>query len=444
MSTGKMKKRGAHAGLASGFIACATGVLFLTVFFSHPRDAEAAKTEIEFWHSLGYQAKGVVEGMVQEYSRAHPGVNVKAVFQGQYEEMELKVLAAAVGRRLPAVVQEQYEFMGKYIEEGILEHVDSLIGKEDREDILDVFWDLVSVDDPATGKALASRGGKVYGVPFCVSSTVLFYNEDVFKKTGLDPSKPPDTWDDLIRMGKKIVQSERGPRVYGYSFWRNGFYGWAPLLWDNGGDLITNSGDGKINIDTPEAVRTVTMLRDLVFTHGIMPRNWTDSETGQAFLQGTVAMGPFTCAGIKYGKDNLPWKLGVAPLPGAGGKRYTVLAGSALLNFARGQRERAAAQAFILWLVSKDNTIRLHEGIGYIPVRKSALESLELKAFHKDNPDFRVAITTLPDARPLPYHKEYFKINKVLTQMMDRVFISGGDPAGELGWAEDEIGKILK
>jgi sn-glycerol 3-phosphate transport system substrate-binding protein len=127
-----------------------------------------------------------------------------------------------------------------------------------------------------------------------------------------------------------------------------------------------------------------------------------------------------------------------------GGKRYTVLAGSALLNFARGQRERAAAQDFILWLVSRENTIRLHEGIGYIPVRKSALESLELKAFHRDNPDFRVAIAALPDARPLPYHKEYFKINKVLTQMMDRVFISGGDPAAELKWAEDEIGRILR
>jgi sn-glycerol 3-phosphate transport system substrate-binding protein len=175
-----------------------------------------------------------------------------------------------------------------------------------------------------------------------------------------------------------------------------------------------------------------------------MPKNWTDAETGQAFLRGTVAMGPFTCAGIRYGKENLPWELGVAPLPSVNGKRFTVLAGSALLNAARGRAERAAAQDFILWLVSKENTIRLHEGIGYIPVRKTALESLELRAFHRSNPDYRVAVDSLPDARPLPYHKEYFKINKVLTQMMDRVFISGGDPASELKWAEDEIRRILE
>jgi sn-glycerol 3-phosphate transport system substrate-binding protein len=167
-------------------------------------------------------------------------------------------------------------------------------------------------------------------------------------------------------------------------------------------------------------------------------------ETGQAFLRGTVAMGPFTCAGIRYGKENLPWELGVAPLPSVNGKRYTVLAGSALLNTSRGRGERNAAQDFILWLVNRENTIRLHEGIGYIPVRKSALESLELKAFHRSNPDYRVAIDSLPHARPLPYHKEYFKINKVLTQMMDRVFISGGDPASELAWAEEEIRRILR
>jgi sn-glycerol 3-phosphate transport system substrate-binding protein len=443
MSMGIARKRGSRSGRARGIIACAAGAILLAVCFSHPGIAAAGKIEIEFWHSLGYQAKGLVDAMVQEYNRTHPGVSVKAVFQGQYEEMEIKVLAAAAGRRLPAVIQEQFEFMGKYIEEGILIPVDDLVGKADREDIPDLFWDLVSVDDPRTGKELASRGGRIYGVPICVSTTVLFYNKDLFKESGLDPSKPPGTWVDLIAMGKRIVARGRGSGVYGYSFWRNGFYGWAPLLWGNGGDLFSKGDENGFRLSTNQAVRTVTMLRDLVFTHGIMPRNWTDAETGQAFLQGTVAMGPFTCAGLKYGKDNLPWELGVAPLPALSEKRYTVLAGSALLNFARSRSERAAAGDFMLWLVSRDNTIRLHEGIGYIPVRKSALESLELKAFHKENPDFRVAITTLPDARPLPYHKEYFKINKILTQMMDRVFISGGDPAAELKWAEDEIGKIV-
>jgi len=439
----KVKMGESHPGRKRGFIAAAAGTLLLAMFVLQPRKAEG-KFEIEFWHNLGYQAKGIVDVMVQEYNRTHPGVNVKAVFQGQYEEMELKILAAAVGRRLPAVVQEQFEFMGKYIEEGILEPCDTLVGKADREDILDVFWDLVSVDEPATGKQIASRGGRVYGVPFCVSTTVLFYNKDAFKKAGLDPSKPPGTWDEMIAMGKRIVASGRGSGIFGYSFWRNGFYGWAPLLWANGGDLIESGDRKEIRLVTEPAVRTVTMLRDLVFTHGVMPRNWTDAETGQAFLRGTVAMGPFTCAGIRYGKENLPWELGVAPLPSVNGKRYTVLAGSALLNCARGRNERAAAQDFILWLAGRDNTIRLHEGIGYIPVRKSAMESLELKAFHKSNPDYRVAIDSLPDAKRLSYHKEYFKINKVLTQMMDRVFISGGDPESELKWAEDEIRKILR
>ncbi len=67
-------------------------------------------------------------------------------------------IAAAVGRRLPAVVQEQFEFMGKYIEEGLLEPVDALVGKADKEDIHGVFWDLVSVDGSAADVA---GGGRV-------------------------------------------------------------------------------------------------------------------------------------------------------------------------------------------------------------------------------------------------------------------------------------------
>ncbi len=176
---GAKRKRGSRRRSAPGFIAAAAGCLFavclvIGMVFSQP-GAAAGKPEIEFWHSLGYHAKPIVEEMVQEYNRTHPGVSVKAVFQGQYEEMELKVLAAAAGRRLPAVVQEQFEFMGKYIEEGILEPVDALVGKADREDILGVFWDLVSVDDPAAGRRSASRGGSAsYAMVYSRSCNVTF------------------------------------------------------------------------------------------------------------------------------------------------------------------------------------------------------------------------------------------------------------------------------
>jgi hypothetical protein len=46
-----------------------------------------------------------------------------------------------------------------------------------------------------------------------------------------------------------------------------------------------------VDLTTPAMEKTVTMVRDLAFTHRIMPRNWTALESAQAFLTGRLAMG---------------------------------------------------------------------------------------------------------------------------------------------------------
>jgi sn-glycerol 3-phosphate transport system substrate-binding protein len=191
-------------------------------------------------------------------------------------------------------------------------------------------------------------------------------------------------------------------------------------------------------------VKTITMLRDLVYVHRIMPQNWTDWEGGQAFLTGNLAMGFFSSAGISYGEQNLPWEMGIAPMPAINGSRHTALGGSSLMNFATKSRKKRAAHEFIEWMVSKENTIRIHEAIGYIPVRKTALNSLSLKAFHRDKPNYKVTVEALSYARPLPQHSEYYKINAKLREMLESIFLQGADPLPELEKTEREINAMIQ
>jgi sn-glycerol 3-phosphate transport system substrate-binding protein len=372
--------------------------------------------------------------MVEEYNDTHPGVEVNAVFQGLYEELQVKMMTAAVTRQLPEVSQVNYEYLETYVENGLVEPIDRYLDEPIREDIPQLLWDLVS------------REGKIYGVPFCVSATMFYYNKDAFEKAGLDPEKPPSNWDELIEMGKKLTADKDGDGEidsYAMMFWTDGFYGLAPVLWAYGGEFF-NSRNTRIDLTSDEMVKTITMLRDLVYTHHIMPQNWTDWEGGQAFLTGNLAMGFFSSAGISYGEQNLPWELGIAPMPKINGLRKTALGGSGLLNFATKSRKKRAAHEFIEWMVSKENTIRIHEAIGYIPVRKSALGSLSLKAFHRDNPNYRVTVEALSYARPLPQHNEYYKINVKLREMLERIFLQGVEPLQELQNTEREINAMLQ
>jgi sn-glycerol 3-phosphate transport system substrate-binding protein len=407
---------------------------FLLAFIMISGPLFARSERISFWHGQGFHAKRIIEELVDEYNRTHNDVHVDAVFQGLYQDMEVKMLAAAVTRQLPEVALEQIEYIDLYVNEGLVSPIDAAIKEETRKDVWGVMWDAVT------------REGRTYGVPFCMSTTVLFYNRDVFEKSGLDPDKPPETWEQIIAFGRRLSVDENGdgsPDRFAISVWQNGLYGWAPILWANGGTLFSKDGT-RINLTSSEMKKTIGMLKDLVYKHEIMPKSWTDWESGQAFLAGDLAMGFFSSAGIAYSEQNLPWSLGVAPMPSINGRRFTVLSGSALVNFAKNKKKKKAANDFIFWLIDKPNVIRLHKEIGYIPVRKSAVNSLDLRSFHRTNPNFRIPVEQLEFARSLPHHNEYFKINKLLIEMLQRVILQDSNPDETLAATEKEINLLLE
>jgi sn-glycerol 3-phosphate transport system substrate-binding protein len=407
---------------------------FVLIFIMISGTLFARSEKISFWHGQGFHAKRIIEELVDEYNRTHSDVHVDAVFQGLYQDMEVKMLAAAVTHQLPEVALEQIEYIDLYVNEGLVSPIDAAIKEETRKDVYGVMWDAVT------------REGRTYGVPFCMSTTVLFYNRDAFEKSGLDPDKPPEKWEQIIAFGRRLSVDENGdgsPDRFAISVWQNGLYGWAPILWANGGMLFSEDGT-SINLTSSEMKKTIGMLKDLVYKHEIMPKSWTDWESGQAFLAGDLAMGFFSSAGIAYSEQNLPWSLGVAPMPSINGRRFTVLSGSALVNFAKNKKKKKAANDFIFWLIDKPNVIRLHKEIGYIPVRKSAVNSLDLRSFHRTNPNFRIPVEQLEFARSLPHHNEYFKINKLLIEMLQRVILQDSNPDETLAATEKEINLLLE
>ena len=406
--------------------------LAAALFFLAAPALFAKKPEIVFWHSLGFHVKELIEEMTDEYNREHPELQVNPIFQGLYDEMQVKMLASAVTRQLPDVAQVQVEFMQPYIVNNLIEPL--VVPQEDRDDIIGGAWELVT------------RNGNVYGVPFCVSTEVLFYNEDAFVKAGLNPNKPPESWDDVVKYGKKLTADTDGDGVidrYAMMFWTEGFYGLAPFLWAFDGKLLTDDGK-KVVLTSKEMASAVGLLRDLAFKYKIMPNKWTDWEAGQAFLTGKLAMGIFTSAAISYGEQNLPWKLRIAPIPTVNGKRYSIIGGSALVNFSKNKKTKKAINDFMLWMTNKENTTRLHEKIGYVPVRKSAIDSLELKAFWKGNPNYKVAVDALGYSKALPVHAEFYKINKTLKDMLQRLFLDEADQAAELEKTEQLINELIK
>ncbi|MEV4897220.1 extracellular solute-binding protein [Nonomuraea sp. NPDC055795] len=62
--------------------------------------------------------------------------------------------------------------------------------------------------------APSSSGGKVYGLPTEAYAAGLVYNRDLFTKAGLDPDKPPATWDE-VRAAAKQISDKTGVPGFG-------------------------------------------------------------------------------------------------------------------------------------------------------------------------------------------------------------------------------------
>jgi sn-glycerol 3-phosphate transport system substrate-binding protein len=57
---------------------------------------------------------------------------------------------------------------------------------------MDRFWPALRLN--------AMEQGHVYGVPFQNSTPLLYYSVDAFRQAGLDPDRPPATWQEWVAM----------------------------------------------------------------------------------------------------------------------------------------------------------------------------------------------------------------------------------------------------
>src|SRR4051794_30521467 len=133
--------------------------------------------------------------------------------------------------------------------------------------------------------------GKLVAMPWFGDFGMLYYRTDLLKKYGY--TQPPQTWDSLFAMAKKIVDGEKGsnPNFSGFVFQGNSYEGLTcdALEWiasSGGGHFIDN---GKATIDNPEARQILDMFRSQI---GVTtPRGVTtyqEGETHTAFIDGNA------------------------------------------------------------------------------------------------------------------------------------------------------------
>jgi sn-glycerol 3-phosphate transport system substrate-binding protein len=356
-----------------------------------------AQTQVTLWYSVGGDA---LDELIARYNNEHPDVEIIAVDVGNYNEAITRLQAAVVSGRVPDMVQLEITRYGLFSERGVLLPLTEFIESTPAFDIDDLI--------PGIWEA-AQYKGVPYVIPFNNSVPVMYFNTELFRQAGLDPENPPATWDELLAAVRTLtIRDDSGNTVqWGLS---------GPPQWvrhafvrQNGGDWM-NEALTDLTLNEPEAIEAYTWLYNLIAEEQVAyPEASIDANEGtlarQDFVSGRTAI-MFTSTGSLGGLlRDIDFELGVAALP----CRHTCAApiGGATVGILANapSEQQHAAWDFIVWLTNTENNAFWHVETGYMPIRRSTLETQTAEAFYAENPAFQVAIDQFQAAsfpRPRP------------------------------------------
>ena len=364
--------------------------------------AARAATDIDFYFPVPVQGKlsTEVQRLVGLFNDSHPDIHVTAVYTGSYDDTNLKTRAAIKSGHPPAVAIMSANFIREYVINNEVEPLDPLIAKDGQTptDFIDEFW-------PAL-RPNATEDGHVYGAPFQNSTPILYYNTDEFKAAGLDPNKPPVTWQEWVDDAKKLTKRDASGNVtqYGLSIISSyDTFGWliSGFAMSNGGTYYDRNWGGEVYYNTPSTIGAVQFLDDLVHKHKVMAEGVQDpNAAANAFFSGRAAMLVNSTGALGFVRDNMKMPFKVAFVPRAMRNAVAIGGGSMIIPKGNSPEREAAAWQLIKFLTSPEIAGGWSRFTGYFAPRMAAYDLPEMKDYMAKNPDAKVALDQLAYAQP--------------------------------------------
>ncbi|WP_431030532.1 ABC transporter substrate-binding protein [Lysinibacillus sp. LZ02] len=399
------------------------------------------KVKIEFWHAMSGANQAAIDKAVADYNASQEQYEVEALFQGSYEESLTKLRSVGGTSDAPAIMQV-FEVGTKYmIENGYVEPVQTFIDQDN--------YDVSQLEENILNYYTVD--GQLYSMPFNSSTPVMLYNKDAFKKAGLDPENPPQTFEEVIAVASKLSNDD----MKGFAIL---LYGWffEEMLATQGG-LYVDADNGRTDQATQalfngeEGLRIFEFLKEMndAGTLGNFGSVWDDIRT--AFVSGQVAMYLDSSAGIADIAKNAPFEVGAAYIPySEKADRNGVIIGGASLWMMNGisKEEQAGAWDFMKYLQTPEVQAQWHVSTGYFAINPAAYEQDIVKERWTEYPQLQVTVNQLQDTKPstatqgalisvFPESREH-----VVTAIEE--LYQGGDPQAVLDKAAESTNRAIE
>ena len=336
---------------------------------------------INVWHWMT-DRDATFQELAKKYE-ALTGIKVNFELYAPSDAYSQKIRAAAQGINLPdvfGILGEKRDF-ASFIKAGHILDITPHMEADNNNWKNKFFPKALAVNEFAAGNSYGINPG-IFAVPIDIMTIQMVYNKKLFSQLGLNPNRPPKTFQEFLDIGVKIKAAGMQGLVSGW-----GEVWMIDCLANNyafnimGKDKVLATIKGEVPYTDPDWIKVFSVFKQMqdsgVLAKGLVTMINKSAEQLFANEKAVFAFNGSWCVNVYKGM-NPALEYG-AMLPPEASDQYPIAiwggAGSSFMVNAR-SKNREEAVKFLIWLTDQEQQAYLASATNNLPANKNSLSKI--------------------------------------------------------------------
>ncbi|HET7904755.1 MAG TPA: extracellular solute-binding protein [Candidatus Eisenbacteria bacterium] len=402
-------------------VAALAAILFLLTAAAGCAPKGPQDRTVVFWQ---FSPLADIQPIVARFEAENPGVKV-TVEQLTWASGREKIVTAIAAGRPPDLCELGSTFLPGLVADSTL---------------VDLTDQTAAIRDSLDGWEIATYQGRAYALPWMLGTRALYLNDDLFRRAGLDPAKPPATWAELRDAAAAIANRVPDAKGFGMNSGEREilFKKFMPFAWGNGGDILDPTLTKSV-MGSPENVEALRFYLSLK-PHSLLDRQEMHEQAFGKGRLGMVISGPWLTRKLAETAPALKYSVALMPRPAADRGVPASFAGAEVLGVFRTSKNKDDAMRLARFLVRAENTMPLFLATGNaFPAASSAAAD----AYFDSHPNDRVFLTQNRTAKSPPLHPRWVEIEEIVNAELEEAIYGAKTAEAALDDADRRITAAL-
>jgi multiple sugar transport system substrate-binding protein len=365
--------------------------------------------------------------LIDAFAEEEPDIDVQLVEASDREDLIARLSSSIAGGAPPDLFLMNYRFYGQYASRDVLEPLGPYVDDSSKFEEDDFY--------PQALDAFRWKD-ELMCLPQNISSLVLYFNRDLFKRFKVPPPRDGMLWNELVIKAQQLTRDKNGQQVKGADpdmpqagTAQPAVYGLgvepviirlAPFVWSNGGEIVDDDENPtRFTLDTPQAQEAISQLFGLRTNFGVVPNDEeVEAEDDESrFANGRLAMFLDSRRAVPMFREAAKFDWDVVSLPFYD-KPASILHSDAYC-MAKGAKAKDAAWRFVEYAVGPEGAPVIAKTGRTVPSLKEVAQSDAFLDPSQKPANSRVFLDAIPTIQHVPTISTWPEIEDVTDGLLE-------------------------